>query len=167
MQGRGKSRLSLRKRSRGGYTLIEMLAAVLILAIVVIVSVPYVGVLISKSREESDISFIRQACARYEADYYTDDYAPPITDGENIEDFVRSMITNEQVNINYIDDGGFGAMPICVENGYACIIYKPRHANDKKECRWQLRLQNAGFEDEARAPKWAAPAPPACEPAGS
>lgn len=157
--------IALIKTDSFGYTLLEMLIVVLVLSIIVGVSIPYAVNFVAKSREESDISAIQRACAKYEANYYIDGVIIPLINGGDVEDFVNSVITSEHIDLNYNNDGSFGAMPIKVENGFAYITYRPRHSNGKQLYNWRLKLTNVSFEDEARAPGWTPPVPIIPEPA--
>lgn len=146
-------------RRESGFTLMEMLTVVMIVAIIVSVSLPVLSGLMQKSREERDISLIKQAAAKYEADGYIDGGVPELRDGEAVSEFIGEVLPDETDGLYFINDGGFGALPIAVSGGYAYITYKPRLANDKKEVLLRLKLVGISREDQERAPAWT-PQPP-------
>lgn len=164
-KSRFKGAVASVKDDIGGYTLLEMLLVVIILAIVVSISIPYVNIMVADSREKSDIAAIRRACAKYEADYYLGGSPVVPEDGGSVQDFLRSVADGEDIELYFDNDGGYGAMPISVADGCADITYKPRHANSGQEYHWRLKIGSISLEDEERAPDWTPEPPMIPEPA--
>lgn len=153
------NRLRLNKRDSFGFTLIEMLVVVLVIALLAGTAAPQVSHLIAYNKEAQDVSNIRQACAKYEADYYLDETIGSSFADRDVQTLIDSMITNEQAELNYNQDNGYGAMAIDVRDGYAYITYNPRYVNDKQPYEWRLKLGLQSFDDEERAPEWIPDAP--------
>lgn len=70
---------SRRRRRTGGFTLIEMLVVVAIIAVLVAVSVPTVNSSLEKAREAADAANERAAMAAALTDYLMEERTGPIT----------------------------------------------------------------------------------------
>ena len=67
-----KERLSAKLSKNGGFTLIEMLIVVAIIAILVVVSIPLVTTSLDKAKEATDDANLRSAKAAAIIDYFDD-----------------------------------------------------------------------------------------------
>ena len=67
------NKLKAKLKKQGGFTLVEMLIVVAIIAILVAVSIPLVTISLDKAREATDAANLRSAKAAAVIDYYDDD----------------------------------------------------------------------------------------------
>ena len=68
-----KAKLSKKLKKNGGFTLVEMLIVVAIIAILIAISIPTVTNSLNKAKEATDAANVRAACAEAIIEYLTDE----------------------------------------------------------------------------------------------
>ena len=88
-----KGEMKMKKRNQKGFTIMEMLIVVAIIAVLVAIAIPTFNSALTKSKEAADVANIRAAYAEVMLDYMMGDAAAAPT-AKTVKEKVGNFITN-------------------------------------------------------------------------
>lgn len=141
-------------RRNKGFTLMEMLIVIAIIAILVTILVPAIGSSLRKAREAADVANIRAAYAQYQlawADGKKPDINQPSEGNKKIIITEMDSMGNPilppsfEASLNYVASNGTGygtyVRPGSGINSHEIIIsYQPKELNDGRRYEWKVQI---------------------------
>lgn len=92
-----REKLNAKLRKSGGFTLVEMLIVVAIIAILIAISIPMISSNLERAREATDAANLRSAQSLAVAYYLTES-----SDPDSTETFASNTTTAAEANANYV-----------------------------------------------------------------
>lgn len=125
-------------KGKKGFTLMEMLVVIAIIAVLVTILVPSIGASLRKAKEAADVANIRAAYAQYQIAFIEGtvglDIDVDYSDHSNVSIFVKDSTGDQfRAKLNYPD------MANVNKSGDPWIMtYVPEEINGKNTYTWQL-----------------------------
>lgn len=123
------------KANKKGFTIMEMLIVVAIIAVLAAILIPTFNGALVKSKEAADVANIRAGYAQLQVEMLTDNAAVP-----DKNDFLETYVG---ADLNYNDADGAGAKFKYEKTGEtATITYDPEKINNGDEYTWEVKNPN-------------------------
>lgn len=121
-----------KKANKKGFTIMEMLIVVAIIAVLAAILIPTFNGALTKSKEAADVANIRAGYAQLQVAMLTDNAAVP-EEADFLKDYVGA-------DLNYGGtDGAADKFEYNKTDETATITYKPTKINDGKEYKWTVQ----------------------------
>jgi len=119
-------------RNKKGFTLMEMLIVVAIIAILVAILIPVMSSSLTKTKESADVANVRSVYAEWQVAILNgDSYTLPATNDKDA--FLKGPDAGSAPEITYDDK-----MSVTNKDGEVTISYKPAKINGGEEYTWTL-----------------------------
>ncbi len=89
--------------NKKGFTLMEMLIVVAIIAVLVAIAIPVFNGALTKSKESADVANIRAAYAEWQVAILTENAAVPTAKGDTVPSTTATDFTSKLQTLNYTD----------------------------------------------------------------
>lgn len=126
------------KANKKGFTIMEMLIVVAIIAVLAAILIPTFNGALVKSKEAADVANIRAGYAELQVTMLTDNAEVPADEAKFLEQYVKATL-------NYNDvDGATDKLTYTYDstNKTATIKYTPTKINDAKVYEWKVENPN-------------------------
>lgn len=107
--------------NKKGFTLMEMLIVVAIIAVLVAIAIPVFNGALTKSKQAADVANIRAAYAEWQVAILTDNVDIPTARGDALASTTATDFTNKLKTLNYFDQLTY---TYSAENKTGTITYK-------------------------------------------
>lgn len=126
------------KANKKGFTIMEMLIVVAIIAVLAAILIPTFNGALVKSKEAADVANIRAGYAELQVKMLTDNAEVPAEEAKFLEQYV-----NATLNYNGVD-GAADKLTYTYDstNKTATIKYAPTKINDAKAYEWKVENPN-------------------------
>ena len=125
-----------KKTNKKGFTIMEMLIVVAIIAVLAAILIPTFNGALTKSKEAADVANIRAGYAELQVKMLTDNADIPKDEAEFIKDYIKNA------TLNYNDASGDGNKLTYTyddANKKATITYTPKKVNNDKPYTWTIQ----------------------------
>ena len=126
------------KANKKGFTIMEMLIVVAIIAVLAAILIPTFNGALVKSKEAADVANIRAGYAELQVKMLTDNETVPTTEGDFLDKYVDATL-----NYNGVDSAADKlTYTYDATNKTATIKYEPTKINDEKAYEWKVENPN-------------------------